>query len=128
MKAKTLSLIALAGSSAFFATDVLALGDNAHTPERALTSAEIVAMPRPKTSKTGVPKDTGIYIGSGVYANKGKMKHPGFCFTYWEPEKLDYDEIIDLCVKEGVGNTLQFWQNNEDLLDLSQKAKARSMT
>ena len=51
----------------------------------------------------------------------------GFCFTYWEPEKLDYDELIDLCVKEGVGNTLQFWQNNENLRDLALKAKARGL-
>ncbi|MBO4708559.1 MAG: hypothetical protein J5727_02125, partial [Kiritimatiellae bacterium] len=132
MKSKTLSSIALAGCGAFLASNLFALGDSAEarqadTPERALASEEIIAMPRPKTSKTGVPKDTGIYIGSGVYANRGTMKHPGFCFTYWEPEKLDYDEIIDLCVKEGVGNTLQFWQNNENLLNLSQKAKARGL-
>ena len=123
--------IALTGCGALLATNLFALGDTAEarhadTPERAQTSAEIVAKPRPKTVKTPVPSDAGIYIGSGVYANTGKMKHPGFCFTYWEPEKLDYDEIIDLCAKEGVGNTLQFWQNNEKLLELSQKAKAHA--
>ena len=97
------------------------------TPERALTVEEIVAAPRPKTTRTPLPEDARIYIGSGVYANRGIMKMGGFCFTYWEPEKLDYDELIDLCVKEGVGNTLQFWQNNENLRDLALKAKARGL-
>ena len=97
------------------------------TPERTLAVDEIVAASRPKTAKTPVPADAGLYIGSGVYSNRGVMKMGGFCFTYWEPEKLDYDELIDLCVKEGVGNTLQFWQNNENLLELTQKAKARGL-
>ncbi|MBQ1345255.1 MAG: hypothetical protein IIY62_02735 [Kiritimatiellae bacterium] len=97
------------------------------TPERALTVEEIIAAPRPKTTRTPLPEDARIYIGSGVYANRGIMKMGGFCFTYWEPEKLDYDELIDLCVKEGVGNTLQFWQNNENLRDLALKAKARGL-
>ena len=96
-------------------------------PERALTGAEIVAKKRPRTSRTPVPADTGIYIGSGVYANRGRMKMGGFCFTYWEPDRLDYDGIIDLCAKEGVGNTLQFWQGGETLLDLAKKAKARGL-
>ncbi|MBR3958075.1 MAG: hypothetical protein IKJ89_09520, partial [Kiritimatiellae bacterium] len=87
---------------------VFAVGDGAGSrksdaPGKRLTAEEIIAAPRPKTMKVGVPIDTGVYIGSGVYSNKGKMKNSGFCFTYWEPEKLDYDEIIDLCVKEGVG-------------------------
>lgn len=96
----------------------------ADTPERALSHAEIVAKPRPIKPKTALPEDTRIYIGSGVYSNGGKMKLPGFCFTYWEPEKLDCSEIVDLCVKEGVGNTLQFWQSNERLQELCAKANA----
>ena len=99
----------------------------ADTPEKALSSAEIVAMPRRKTEKTKLPDDARIYIGSGVYANRGVMKCGGFCFTYWEPDRLNYDEIIDLCVKEGVGNTLQFWQSNETLLDLARKATKRGL-
>lgn len=99
----------------------------ADRPVRALGGAEIVAKKRPKTSRTPVPADTGIYIGSGVYANRGRMKMGGFCFTYWEPDKLDYDEIVALCAKEGVGNTLQFWQGGEELLDLAKKAKARGL-
>ena len=74
-----------------------------------------------------LPKDTRIFIGSGVYKNGGQLKMGGFCFTYWEPEKLNFDELIDLCVKEGVGNTLQFWQNDEQLFDLARKAKSRGL-
>ena len=36
------------------------------TPERALTVEEIVAAPRPKTTRTPLPEDARIYIGSGV--------------------------------------------------------------
>ena len=97
------------------------------TPDKMLTVDEIIAAPRPKTVKTPLPEDARIYIGSGVYANKGTMKMGGFCFTYWEPDRLNYDEIVDLCAKEGVGNTLQFWQSNECLLDLARKAKARGL-
>ena len=99
----------------------------ADAPAKVLTAEQILAAPRPKTVKSALPEDTRLYIGSGVYQNKGQMKAGGFCFTYWEPEKLDCDEIIDLCVKEGVGNTLQFWQSDEQLLDLVQKAKARGL-
>ena len=97
------------------------------TPEKALTMEEIVSAPRRSTVKTELPGDAGMYIASGVYANRGVMRMGGFCFTYWEPEKLNYDELIDLCVKEGVGNTLQFWQSNECLLDLARKAKSRGL-
>ena len=79
------------------------------------------------SSKTPVPADTGVYIGSGVYANGGRFRGGGFCFTYWEPDKLNFDELIDLCAKEGVGNTLQFWQGNETLRDLTAKAKAKGL-
>ena len=110
----------------------VALVTAAHTeasfdPSIRLSAEEIVEKPRVKKAKVPLPDDTRLYIGSGVYANEGKMKMGGFCFTYWEPEKLDYDEIIDLCVKEGVGNTLQFWQSGEKLFELTQKAKERGI-
>ena len=129
MNLKTPSQILVAGCGALIASGLFAVGDDeksraADKPEQALTSAEIVAKPRPKTVKTPVHPTAGVYIGSGVYANHGKLKHPGFCFTYWEPDKLDYEEIIDLCAKEQIGNTLQFWQGNEKLLRLSDKAKS----
>lgn len=96
-------------------------------PSIRFSAEEIVEKPRVKKAKVPLPDDTRLYIGSGVYANEGKTKMGGFCFTYWEPEKLDYDEIIDLCVKEGVGNTLQFWQSDEKLFELTQKAKERGI-
>ena len=126
-KCKTLKF-AVAGCGVMIASGLLAVGDDeksrsADKPDQALTSAEIVAKPRPKTVKTHVHPETGVYIGSGVYANQGKMKCGGFGFTYWEPDKLDYDEILELCAKEEIGNTLQFWQGNEKLQRLSDKAK-----
>ena len=95
----------------------------ADTPAKRLSVEEIVSKSRPKTVKMRVPDDTRLYIGSGVYENCGRMYAGGFCFTYWSPEKLNYDEVLDLCVKEGVGNTLQFWQSNRTLLELARKAK-----
>ena len=95
----------------------------ADTPAKRLSAEEIVSKPRPKTVKMRVPDDTRLYIGSGVYENCGRMYAGGFCFTYWSPEKLNCEEIIDLCIKEGVGNTLQFWQSNRTLLELARKAK-----
>ena len=50
------------------------------------------------------------------------MNCGGFCFTYWNPTKLKYDELVDLCAKEEVGNTLQFWQNNDTLARLTRRA------
>ena len=101
MNIKIQSRIAIGSLSMLLASLVFAVGDGAGSrksdaPGKRLTVEEITAAPRPKTAKTAVPDGTGIYIGSGVYANKGKMKMGGFCFTYWEPEKLNYDEIIDL--------------------------------
>ena len=124
-------VVAAICSAAFCVTETAMGGEDARvasdTPDKMLTVDEIIAAPRPKTVKTALPDDARIYIGSGVYANRGMMKFGGFCFTYWEPEKLNYDEIIDLCAKEGVGNTLQFWQSHENLLDLAKKAKARGL-
>ena len=118
------ALAAAWGAVAFGGEDARIASD---TPEKTLTVGEIVSAPRRKTSKTAVPDDARIYIGSGVYANRGVMRMGGFCFTYWEPEKLDYEGIIELCAREGVGNTLQFWQNNECLLDLARRAKERGL-
>ena len=113
---KTPSQILVVGCGALIASGLFAVGDDeksraADKPEQALTSAEIVAKPRPKTVKTPVPADTGVYIGSGVYANRGRMNTGGFSFTYWEPDKLGYDEIVELCAKEQIGNTLQYSVN-----------------
>jgi hypothetical protein len=111
---------------------VFAIGDNlenrlSDTPSEALSSEQIVAKRRPIAAKVSLPDDTRIYIGSGVYSNGGKMKMGGFCFTYWEPERLSCEEAVDLCAKEGVGNTLQFWQSDEKLLELARRAKSRGL-
>ncbi len=129
--AKSLVLGAVAGGLVF-QQNLFAVADNeetrrADTPDMALTCEQIISKERPKTVKTPLPTDTAIYIGSGVYSNGGRMKLPGFAFTYWEPEKLSPQEAVDLCIKEGVGNTLQFWQSNEILLSLAQKAKECSL-
>ena len=112
---------------ALMAGAALAVNDNdttrrADSPDKPLTSAEIVAKPRRATVKTPVPDLARIYIGSGVYGNNGGMNCGGFCFTYWNPTKLKYDELVDLCAKEEVGNTLQFWQNNDTLARLTRRA------
>ncbi len=99
----------------------------ADTPDKPLSLAEIIAAPRRKTSETPVPPDTGLYIGSGVYKNQGQMLLGGFCFTYWAPPTPTYDQVLEMCVGEGVGNTLQFWQSEELLLELVRKAKARGL-
>jgi len=99
----------------------------ADTPNKTLSIAEIVAAPRRETVKTPVPEDAGCYIGSGVYHNSGTMLVGGFCFTYWAPEKLQLDEIVDLCAKEKVGNTLQFWQGGDDLVRLARRATEKGL-
>ncbi len=119
MKYAVLMAVSLAASAAWCDGN----SRDADKPEKMMTAEEIVAAPRPKTQKSALPADTCLYIGSGVYGNHGRMKMGGFCFTYWEPEKLDYDGIVELCAKEGVGNTLQFWQSNEKLHELALKAK-----
>jgi len=96
-------------------------------PERPLTMAEIVAKPRRATKPMALPADTGAYIGTATYALTGQMSCGGFCFTNWTPDRMPPEEVIDECVKEGVGNCLQFWQSNERLLALCRKAKAAGL-
>ena len=92
-----------------------------------LTGEEIVALPRRATVKTALPEPARIYVGSGVYANDGGMRCGGFCFTYWHPEKLTLEETVDLCAREEIGNTLQFWQSNETFARLARLATARGL-
>ena len=112
MKCKlTLPLVLIA--SLAFAVDDSVESRKADTAERQLTIGEILAAPRRKTVKTPVPADAGCYIGSGVYGHCTGAYHTGFCFSYWSPSKLNYEEVVDLCAEEKVGNTLQFWQSSE---------------
>ena len=119
----SVSVLALNG----FADIDLVARRQSDTPDKALSSAEIVAWPRRQTVKTKTPADTGIYIGSGVYANNGGTTCGGFCFTYWHPDKLTVEEEVELCAKEQVGNTLQLWQSNEKLVSLARAAKAKGI-
>ena len=99
----------------------------ADTPEKPLTLGELASAPRRPTVKVPVPEDTGCYIGSGVYKHQGQMLMGGFCFTYWAPPTPTYDQVLEMCMNEGIGNTLQFWQSNDLLLDLARKAKAKGL-
>ena len=84
---------------------------------------EIVEQARRSNKKIALPDDgAGVFIGSGVYGHSGEMLTSGFCYTYWSPEHPTLDETIDLCIKEKVGNTLQFWQGGQKGVDLAEKA------
>ena len=96
------------------------------TPE---TADEILALPRRATVKTPMPKDNcGVYIGSGVYPCSGRLMGTGYCFTYWEPKHPTFDETIELCAKEQVGNTLQFWRGGNQGIELAKKARTKGIT
>ncbi len=94
--------------------------------KKPLTAAEIMAKPRRATVKTKLPKE-GIYIGSGVYGTSGTLMCSGYCFTYWAPKHPTYDETIDICAKERVGNLLQFWQGGNFGIELARKARAKGI-
>ncbi|MGN0832827.1 MAG: hypothetical protein ACI4RD_04165 [Kiritimatiellia bacterium] len=102
----------------------------ADTPKENLTCEQIAALPRRKTPKVAMPSDAQgrIYVGSGVYTHGGcQMKSGGFCFTRWDVDQLSLDEIVALCDREQVGNTLQFWQDAKDVLRLGALAKRRGI-
>ncbi len=126
---KTLLFVLLASVTASAVAD-FDQRRTADKPEAALSCEQIAAAPRRPTQKTAMPSDEQgrIYIGSGVYSHgETRMKLGGFCFTYWGVEKLSLDEIVELCAKEQVGNTLQFWQGAKDILRLGAKAKEKGI-
>lgn len=87
------------------------------------TGEEIISKVHRSAYKIKMPADSsGIFIGSGVYGHNGDMLTSGLCYTYWAPEHPSYDEIIDLCLKEKVGNTLQFWKGGQKGVELAEKA------
>ena len=92
-------------------------------------AATVSALPSPASAaeKFPVPEDTGIYLGTGVYEESGRMLCGGFCFTYWEPGTLDPTGAVRLAAEEGFCNALQFWTNNERLRDLCRLAKENSI-
>ena len=71
--------IMVAAISAVAAVSLFARTENKR--EYPKTTEELAALPRLPTTKTPVPADAGIYVGSGVYPNHGKMLCGGFCFT-----------------------------------------------
>ncbi len=126
---KTVLCVLLAAGTAYAEAD-FDMRRTADKPVAELSCEEIAAAPRRPTQKTAMPSDEQgrIYIGSGVYRhNNGQMRFGGFCFTYWDVEKLSLEEIVDLCAKEQVGNTLQFWQGAKDILRLGAKAKEKGI-
>jgi len=124
MKVAFLLLATLSAAMSKAMDEEKAMARLSDSPEKRLSLGEIVSAPRRKTVKTPVPADAGCYIGSGVYlGHKGCLERSGFCFTRWSPSKLDYDEMFDLCIAEGVGNTLQFWSSGESFAALARKAK-----
>ena len=47
-------------------------------------AATVSALPSPASAaeKFPVPEDTGIYLGTGVYEESGRMLCGGFCFSH----------------------------------------------
>ena len=80
-----------------------------------------------RAEKVPVPADVGLYLGSGVYGAPGKLHGGGFCSTYWMADRPQPEDVVDLCAAEEIGNTLQFWQKNEKLVALAEKAKAKGL-
>ena len=79
-------------------------------------------------STTGIQLPAcGLFLGSGVYEHGGRLLCSGKAFTYWAPDYPSARETVDLCVEANQGNTLQFWQNGERLLDLFRAAVDRGL-
>ena len=100
-----------------------AAGAEAKVPE---TAAEILAMPRREATEVKMPAE-GIYVGSGVYRCEGRLLLSGFCFTYWEPDHPTFDEQIELCRKEKVGNLLQFWRGGNEGIAWAKEAYKKGL-
>ena len=90
------------------------------------TAAEILKEKRPPAAPFELPPE-GVFVGSGCYDHSAKLKMSGFCFTYWEPEGPHLAEEIDLTLKEGVGNTMQWWASGAGLVSFAQKAAAKGL-
>ncbi len=71
--------------------------------------------------------ECGLYIGSAVYNHSGRLICSGKAFTYWSPDYPSARETVGLCAEGNQGNTLQFWQNNEELLELAKSAVAKGL-
>ena len=76
--------------------------------------------------KTRLP-ECGLYLGSGIYEHAGKLVCSGIAFTYWAPDYPSARETVDLIVKDNQGNTAQFWQNGEQLLEMARDAISKGL-
>ncbi len=127
MKKSFVVIFCVVAAFAAFARNV-AEERRADTVARKLSIDEIISAPRRPTVKMSVPSDAGCYVGSGVYyGHSAQLKRTGFCFTSWSPAKLDYNETFDLCLKEQVGNTLQFWSSGTGVVSLVRKAAEKGL-
>ena len=94
--------------------------------EGAMTWEEIAKEGRPATHPVKLPPE-GAFIGSGCYPHGGKLMGTGLCFTYWAPDHPTFREQLELAVREGVGNTLQWWDSGDSLVNLAREAKAKGL-
>lgn len=92
-----------------------------------LTGEEIISMPRAKVPAVKLPEE-GIFFGSASYGGDSNGDDVSFGYTghahcRWCGKRPTPSEQIRLTVSEGLGNTLQFWQKNAYLYQLSAEAK-----
>lgn len=71
--------------------------------------------------------ECGLFLGSGVYSHGGKLVCSGKAFTYWAPDFPTAKDTIELVCEANQGNTLQFWQHNQELLDLAKAAAEKGI-
>ncbi len=70
----------------------------------------------------------GIFIGSGAIDHTPGLVMSGANFTKWHPDGPRIRDIVDLCVRDKVGNTLQFWwRDGEEVLELARAAAAAGL-
>ncbi len=71
--------------------------------------------------------ECGLFLGSGVYPHGGRLLCSGKAFTYWSPDYPLPRDTVDLILQANQGNTLQFWENGQELLDLAKAAVSKGI-
>ncbi len=97
------------------------------TAEAKLTGEEIIAMPRAKVPALRLPAE-GMFFGSASYGNDSNpgalgLGYTGHAHCRWCGDHPTPSDEIKLTVKEGLGNTLQFWQTHDYLYRLASESK-----
>ncbi|MEI7435802.1 MAG: hypothetical protein WCL16_03220 [bacterium] len=77
-------------------------------------------------NKTKLPA-CGLFLGSGIYEHSGRLVCSGKAFTYWSPDYPTARQTVDLIVRDNQGNTAQFWQNGQTLLEMAQSAISQGL-